>query len=277
LINASLVEVHATHVFDAVAACHAEWAEGFSAPLQLRANILADVLLHLVILCVYLHRPLQNDLQIYFLARDFTMEELAHIAADDPYALAKKGQVFRHLTIPETVFQVPETSYRMQNIPPKWYKIKTLVRKAATAHIPPRFSLPTAYDLHGEEYVWKAAELQSISGPRGSPTRGSSPLSGPPSSLMEVEPVEESNVEMQPTKKRGIKWPREDDPEDEIGLWAPSRPIVLLRDEALGPAHRDKARCPGVQYDLIGCIIHGIKVARTLQMVHQCFFDSFWM
>jgi hypothetical protein len=160
--DASLVEVHATHVFDAVAACHAEWAEGFSAPLQLRANILADVLLHLVILCVYLHWPLQDDLQIYFLARDFTMEELAYIAADDPYALAKKGQVFRHLTIPETVFQVPETSYRMQNIPPKWCKIKTLVRKAAAAHIPPRFSLPTAYDLHGEEYVWKVVELQSI-------------------------------------------------------------------------------------------------------------------
>ncbi|KAJ7880588.1 hypothetical protein B0H14DRAFT_2557351 [Mycena olivaceomarginata] len=115
------------------------------------------------------------------------MEELAYIAADDPYALAKKGQV-------------PKTSYRMQNIPPKWRKIKTLVRKAAAAHIPPRFSLPTAYDLHGED-----------------------PLSDPPSLLMEVEPAEESNVETQPTKKRGIKQPREDGPDDEIGLRAPSR------------------------------------------------------
>ncbi|KAJ7318521.1 hypothetical protein DFH08DRAFT_819799 [Mycena albidolilacea] len=152
----SLVEVHATHVFDAVAACRTEWAEEFSEPLRLRANILAVVFLHLVILC--------DDLQIYFLARDFTMEELAYIAADDPCALAKKDQV-------------PETSYRMQNIPPQ------VVQNQALA----------------------------------------SPFSDPPSSLMEVEPVEESNVETQATKKRGIKEPREDGLDDEIRLWAPSR------------------------------------------------------
>jgi hypothetical protein len=53
--------------------------------------------------------------------------------------------------------------------------------------------------------------------------------------------------------------------------------IVLIRDEALGPAHRDKTRCPGVQYDLMGCIIHGIKVIRAFQMLHQCFFDLLWI
>ncbi|KAJ7347846.1 hypothetical protein DFH08DRAFT_808622 [Mycena albidolilacea] len=80
---------------------------------------------------------------------------------------------------------VSETSYRMQNIPPKWWKIKTLVRKAAMARIPPSLSLTTAYNLHGE-YVWKVAELQSISGPRNSPTCGSTPLSDPASSLIRL-------------------------------------------------------------------------------------------
>lgn len=40
--------------------------------------------------------------------------------------------------------------------------------------------------------------------------------------------------------------------------------IVLLHDGALGPAHGGKARCPRVQYDLKGHIIHGIKLIRAL-------------
>ncbi|KAJ7309425.1 hypothetical protein DFH08DRAFT_823369 [Mycena albidolilacea] len=131
---------------------------------------------------------------IYFLARRFSPGE--YIAADDPLAAAKRGIVVRHLTIPETVLQVPETSAGLESMPCEFCKIRTFIRKAAAARISPGFCLATAYKSDKQEYDWSltgssadfnGVELPPISFlPQDSPTNQSSPLSDPPPS--DVEP-----------------------------------------------------------------------------------------
>ncbi|KAJ7309484.1 hypothetical protein DFH08DRAFT_823424 [Mycena albidolilacea] len=112
--DASLAEVHAIHVFEVATASHRESTDDSPESLQLRANVPAAVLFHLVILRIYLRRSALDDLQIYFLARDFTSTELS---------------------ISRTLLWCP-------NYPPhKWFKIKTVIRKAPAARIPASFLL----------------------------------------------------------------------------------------------------------------------------------------
>ncbi|KAJ7607646.1 hypothetical protein DFH06DRAFT_1379863 [Mycena polygramma] len=219
--DASLIEVHATHVFNAVTAAHTEAGQAFPEHLRLRANILIMLLLKLTIFRIYLRRPIEDDRHVYFFARFFTMEELLDITEMDPHAVAKKGQVIRNLTIPEVVLQVPEASYGGRSIPLRWCKIGAVVRKTAAARIPPNFVHATAYCADGEEYMWNQHVVVNA------PTRESSPLSDLPGSPMEVEVVSEA-LDM---ATRGVKRAREHDSDDEIEPRAHPRahPVPLRR------------------------------------------------
>jgi hypothetical protein len=182
------------------------------------ANVLAAVLFHLVILRIYLRRSALDDLHIYFLACNFTSEELSSIATDDPFAVAKMGQVIRHLTIPETVLQVPEPFFGAQTTPRKWCKIKTVIRKAAAARIPASFLLAGAYDLHGNNYEWEANKPE---GQKPTESTRSSPLSeAPHSDPMDVDLAPDANVVgpqtiVAVTEPKGLKRKRVDDSKEE--------------------------------------------------------------
>ncbi|KAJ7886613.1 hypothetical protein B0H14DRAFT_2563291 [Mycena olivaceomarginata] len=109
--DASLDE---SHIAEVITECLPRTQE-VSESVRLRASILSSTLFQLVILRVYLGRSARDDIQIYFLARRFSPGE--YIAVDDPLAAAKGGIVVRHLTILETVLQVPETSAGLESMP----------------------------------------------------------------------------------------------------------------------------------------------------------------
>ncbi|KAJ7842638.1 hypothetical protein B0H14DRAFT_3456690 [Mycena olivaceomarginata] len=189
--DASLYE---SHIAEVIAECLPRTQE-VSESVRLRASILSSTLFQLVILRVYLVRSARDDIQIYFLARRFSPGE--YIAADDPLAAAKGSIVIRHLTIPETVLQVPETSASLESMPREFCKIRTFIRKAAAARISPGFCLATAYSSDKQEYDWSltgssaglnGVELPPIAFlPQDSPTNRSSPLSDLPPSDVELD------------------------------------------------------------------------------------------
>ncbi|KAJ7873648.1 hypothetical protein B0H14DRAFT_2569664 [Mycena olivaceomarginata] len=203
--DVSLAEVHTAHVFEVVTASHRESTDDFPESLRLRANFLAAVLFHLVILRIYLCRSALDDLQIYFLARHFTSEELSSVATDDPVAVAKMGQV-------------PEPFFGTQTTPRKWYKIKTIIRKAGAARIPASFLLAGAHDLQGNDYEWEANKPE---GQKPTESTCSSPLSeAPHSDPMDVDSAQETNVVGPPTivaviEPKGLKRKRVDDSKEE--------------------------------------------------------------
>ncbi|KAJ7808385.1 hypothetical protein B0H14DRAFT_3482414 [Mycena olivaceomarginata] len=189
--DASLYESHIAEVIAECLPCTQEVSES----VRLRASILSSTLFQLVILRVYLVRSARDDIQIYFLARRFSPGE--YIAADDPLAAAKGGDVIRHLTIPETVLQVPKTSAGLESMPREFCKIRTFIRKAAAARISPGFCLATAYNSDKQEYDWSltsssagfnGVEIPPIAFlPQDSPTNRSSPLSDLPPSDVELD------------------------------------------------------------------------------------------
>ncbi|KAJ7802015.1 hypothetical protein B0H14DRAFT_2614779 [Mycena olivaceomarginata] len=109
--DASLYE---SHIAEVIAECLPRTQE-VSESVRLRTSILSSTLFQLVVLRVYLGQSARDNIQIYFLARRFSPGE--YIAADDPLAAAKGGIVVGHLTIPETVLQVPETSAGLESMP----------------------------------------------------------------------------------------------------------------------------------------------------------------
>ncbi|KAJ7804256.1 hypothetical protein B0H14DRAFT_2612563 [Mycena olivaceomarginata] len=170
-----------------------------------------------------LRRPNQDDVQIYFLARNFTRQELQNITADDPFAEAKRGKVTRHLTVPEAVLQAPEDSSGDQPIPLHFCKTDILVRKTAAARIPAGFWLATAYRCQGQEYSWELTdpisrkEMETPSVAFLPHERGSSPLSDAPSSQMDLGPLVQGEESLSHSKKGlgGLKRRREFDLEEE--------------------------------------------------------------
>ncbi|KAJ7866271.1 hypothetical protein B0H14DRAFT_3594646 [Mycena olivaceomarginata] len=221
--DASLINVHGTFVLGVVAAKIPESFEGSPESFRQRAMVLASILFQLVILRLYLRRPNQDDVQIYFLARNFTRQELQNITADDPFAEAKRGKVTRHLTVPEAVLQAPEDSSGDQPIPLHFCKTDILVRKTAAARIPAGFWLATAYRCQGQEYSWELTdpisrkEMETPSVAFLPHERGSSPLSDAPSSQMDLGPLVQGEESLSHSKKGlgGLKRRREFDLEEE--------------------------------------------------------------
>ncbi|KAJ7768047.1 hypothetical protein B0H14DRAFT_3895019 [Mycena olivaceomarginata] len=116
--DASLIDVHTTHVLEAVTTNVPESSEVF----RQRAVNFASILFQLVVLRLYLRRPAQDDVRIYFLARKFTPKELQSVDEGDPLGRAKHGKVVRHLTVPEAVLQTPEDSSEEEPMPPRFVK-----------------------------------------------------------------------------------------------------------------------------------------------------------
>ncbi|KAJ7688094.1 hypothetical protein B0H14DRAFT_3533549 [Mycena olivaceomarginata] len=174
--DASLIDVHTTHVLEAVTANVPESSEVF----RQRAVNFASILFQLVVLRLYLRRPAQDDVRIYFLARKFTPKELQSVDEGDPLGRAKHGKVVRHLTVPEAVLQTPEDSSEEEPMPPRFCKMGIILRKTAAARIPAGFWLATAYDHQGLEFEWDlpaSTHPTDIEKPSILPQSNSSPLS----------------------------------------------------------------------------------------------------
>jgi hypothetical protein len=144
----------------------------------------------------------------------FTRAELKDLTLDDPFAEAKKKKkdnVVRHLTTSETVLWCAQTRVKGEYMPTFWANIKTFIRKAAAARIPPSFCLATAYSQHGKHYNWEPRSTREDFPPIAvlpskPATRPSSPLSDLSLSGMDgmagAAPVQLVQVENTSGKKR---------------------------------------------------------------------------
>ncbi|KAK7047011.1 hypothetical protein R3P38DRAFT_3423671 [Favolaschia claudopus] len=176
------------------------------------------ILFQLVILRIYLRRHPSDDIQIYFLSRFFTSEELRALPLDDPLWNAKAGNIIRNITTPELVLNTPEHKQPGRSISYDFTKMKLRFTRAAEGRIPSTFDLASAFGGNGDEYVWQSSELpglfeQFIDPPPSSPLTALSDI--------EVEPRPPSPAPLvERTKRRRAVEDiggRESDSENKVG------------------------------------------------------------
>ncbi|KAK7012998.1 hypothetical protein R3P38DRAFT_3581609 [Favolaschia claudopus] len=122
----------------------------------------APILFQLVILRIYLRRHPSDDIQIYFLSRFFTSEELRALSLDDPLWNAKAGNIIRNITTPELVLNTPEHKQPGRSISYDFTKMKLRFSRAAEGRIPSTFDLASAFGGNGDEYVWHSSESPGL-------------------------------------------------------------------------------------------------------------------
>ncbi|KAK7029240.1 hypothetical protein R3P38DRAFT_3516375 [Favolaschia claudopus] len=122
----------------------------------------APILFQLVILRIYLRRHPSDDVQIYFLSRFFTSEELRALSLEDPLGNAKAGNIVRNITTPELVLNTPEHKQPGRSISYDFTKMKLRFSRAAEGRIPSTFDLASAFGGNGDEYVWQSSESPGL-------------------------------------------------------------------------------------------------------------------
>ncbi|KAK7051728.1 hypothetical protein R3P38DRAFT_3255060 [Favolaschia claudopus] len=157
----------------------------------------APILFQLVILRIYLRRHPSDDIQIYFLSRFFTSEELRALPLDDLLWNAKAGNIIRNITTPELVLNTPEHKQPGRSISYDFTKMKLRFSRAAEGRIPSTFDLASAFGGNGDEYVWQSSELpglfeQFIDPPPSSPLTALSDIEVEPRPPSPAPPVERS-------------------------------------------------------------------------------------